>query len=260
MRNQNLSTASKAFTLIEMFVVIAIIGILAGMLAPALIRAKIDTHIQMAKVEMKDLVAAIYSYQKDYSVYPAPLEIRTQGIDPVQDVDYTFGTVGTSADKDTQIRQGLPNKPIQQNNSAVMAILLNVNLLDKTKGNIDNKRAHSYYTPRMTAGTNSPGLSTLDYVLRDPWGNPYIITLDLNYDDKCRDALYCLNEVSEISPSQNSGHNGLARPKSSKNSFEANTGVMVWSFGLDKKAAWTGGKEAMQANKPLNKDNLLSWP
>jgi hypothetical protein len=35
-----------------------------------------------------------------------------------------------------------------------------------------------------------PGVGT-DLVYRDPWGNPYIITLDLNYDEKARDACYC---------------------------------------------------------------------
>jgi hypothetical protein len=32
-----------------------------------------------------------------------------------------------------------------------------------------------------------------DDVVRDPWGNPYIVTLDLNYDGKCLD--YTLNQM-----------------------------------------------------------------
>ena len=41
----------------------------------------------------------------------------------------------------------------------------------------------------MAGNTTSPGVGP-DGVYRDPWGNPYIITIDLNYDDKARDAFY----------------------------------------------------------------------
>jgi hypothetical protein len=44
----------------------------------------------------------------------------------------------------------------------------------------------------MSGDTNSPGVGT-DLVYRDPWGNPYIITMDLNYDEMCKDAFYCVN-------------------------------------------------------------------
>ena len=35
-----------------------------------------------------------------------------------------------------------------------------------------------------------------DLVYRDPWRNPYVITMDLNDDDQCKDAFYCLSKVS----------------------------------------------------------------
>jgi len=46
-------------------------------------------------------------------------------------------------------------------------------------------------------------------VLRDPWGQPYIITLDLNFDNKCRDAFYKQASVSLDTGEQ--GFNGLRR-------------------------------------------------
>jgi prepilin-type N-terminal cleavage/methylation domain-containing protein len=258
MKNQN-GMRKKGFTLIELLVVIAIIAILAGMLLPVIGRAKTTAKIGAAKVEMNGLVAAIQQYQSTYGIYPAPVEVRKQGIDPILNVDYTFGTINTSADKDTKIRQGgIGSSLIQMNNSALISILMNMNLTSRSNGNIDNKRNQIFYTARMTSGpssTNSPGLSTVDYVLRDPWGSPYIISLDLNYDEKCRDSYYSLTPVSEIAVGQNSGLNGLVK-SGQKDTFEAKTGVMVWSLGPDKKATMNGD---MKANKGFNKDNILSW-
>ena len=46
-----------------------------------------------------------------------------------------------------------------------------------------------YLNATRPGDTNTPGVGP-DGVYRDPWGNPYIITVDLNYDDKARDAFY----------------------------------------------------------------------
>ena len=39
-------------------------------------------------------------------------------------------------------------------------------------------------------GTPLAGVGN-DLVYRDPWGNPYIISMDFNYDDNCWDDFYC---------------------------------------------------------------------
>ena len=70
--------------------------------------------------------------------------------------------------------------------------------------------------PKCRAGsvdpTPLPGVGN-DLVYRDPWGNPYVITMDLNYDEQCQDAFYSLNMVSSSSPGNaNSGINGLINP------------------------------------------------
>jgi hypothetical protein len=84
-------------------------------------------------------------------------------------------------------------------------------------------------------------------VYRDPWGNPYIITLDLNYDEQAKDVLYSQTTVSS------GGANGLANPSGAADNFLYHGKVMVWSAGPDGKAAVTG------AGAGLNKDNILSW-
>ena len=100
-------------------------------------------------------------------------------------------------------------------------------------------------------------------MLRDPWGNPFVITLDLNYDNGCRDAFYRLEAVSldrSQSGSQDLGYNGLRRVPAAnagdttQHRFEAKTSVMVWSFGPDGKINAGAGANVLE-----NKDNVCSW-
>ena len=93
---------------------------------------------------------------------------------------------------------------------------------------------------------------------RDPWGNPYVITIDLNYDDKARDAFYRAPAVSADPASggtPKAGLIGLTPTMINGNPvYEANSPVMVWSAGPDGMIDPND-----KANKGANKDNILSW-
>jgi hypothetical protein len=97
----------------------------------------------------------------------------------------------------------------------------------------------------------------LDGVFRDPWGQPYIISLDLNSDGKCRDGFYSSVAVSAIDSNNPGagGINGLIATTGSTNLFfECNSPATVWSAGPDKMI-----DPAAKANAGANKDNIVSW-
>ena len=107
-------------------------------------------------------------------------------------------------------------------------------------------------------GTPLAGVGN-DLVYRDPWGNPYIISMDLNYDDNCQDAFYCKKQVSQngTTGSGNAGFNGLNSPgviAGQSDNFMFHGKVMVWSAGPDGKV-----DPSKAANTDVNKDNILSW-
>src|SRR5205823_705343 len=107
---------------------------------------------------------------------------------------------------------------------------------------------------RSVNDTNVNGIGP-DGVYRDPWGQPYIITLDLNGDQKCWDAFYRLKLVSQ--QNKQTGLFGLFNSKNAAgftDDFEFNGSVMVWSAGPDKTI-----DPKISANIGVNKDNVLSW-
>jgi prepilin-type N-terminal cleavage/methylation domain-containing protein len=263
------------FTLIELLVVIAIIAILAGMLLPALSRVKRRAQINSAKTEMLNIVAAINQYHTEYNRYPAP-----PGVQQVPNADFTYGTVNNST-----TMPGLPTiqaldipgngtaAPFgtnQMSNAQLMAILMNIEKfpVDSTGAQntptcndnfARNPRKMGFLNAKRIAGTTLPGVGD-DLVYRDPWGKPYIITIDMNYDDKVRDAFYRKRVVSQDSTSR--GFNGLYNnddPTGTADAFEYNGPVMIWSFGPDglADATKTGDPKANPSNE--NTDNVLSW-
>jgi len=77
MKNKTQST--RAFTLIELLMVIAIIGILAGILIPAIGMVKEKAQIATSKAQLSQYLTAIQSFKGEYSYYPFSSVLNSDG-------------------------------------------------------------------------------------------------------------------------------------------------------------------------------------
>ena len=60
----------SAFTLIELLIVVAIIGILAAIAVPNFLNAQLRSKIAKAESEMRSIATALESYRLDNNIYP----------------------------------------------------------------------------------------------------------------------------------------------------------------------------------------------
>ena len=222
-----------------MLVVIAIIGILAALLLPTLSSGEGRTKIRQAKMDMANLSAAIGQYDAEYSRPPG---ITPNGLD----ITYGYSTAASNG-----VPSGTANLGVYTN-SDLMCVLMDIS----AGINLNHaKNPHNIVTfnAQQHSDTTSPGLSAIDNQLRDPWGHPYVITLDMNGDGYCQDALYSLPAVANPSGNGRQGLVGL-QDYTGTGVYQLRGNVMIWSEGPDGLAGTTD-----PANAGSNKDNILSW-
>jgi general secretion pathway protein G len=75
---------AQGFTLVEILVVVVIIGLLAGLVAPKIFKKVDDARVKTAQEQIRELGVALDLYRLDFGEYPSSLEalLTTEGSGP----------------------------------------------------------------------------------------------------------------------------------------------------------------------------------
>ena len=148
----------RAFTLIEILVVMTLIAILMGIGYPAFTSVMESARKTQAKNEEQQIVAAVNAYYTDYGKYPLPAGAAA---------DTTYGSGGTS------------NGELFFTLRAVAGGTMNA--LDAA-----NPRKIVFIQPPVSKDQTNPraGIQTLTSIWYDPWGSPYNVRIDGDYNNQ----------------------------------------------------------------------------
>jgi prepilin-type N-terminal cleavage/methylation domain-containing protein len=199
---------TSAFTLIELLVVIAIIALLMGLLFPAYRAVQNQARQTQAKNDLTQIVAAVNAFYTEYGKYPLAAGITT---------DTILGPGGST-------------------NSSLFNALRGVEPVSST---MLNPRQIVFINPPYVKDPANPrsgiGTTTGAGQYYDPWGRPYNVEIDGNYDNQITNNPYNADTGAGPSP--------------------LTIGVIAWSGGSDTKAPPESG-----ATRTFTDSNdVISW-
>jgi len=84
----------KAFTLIEIMIVVALIAILSSIAIPSLLRARITSNEAVAQATLKSISNALEMYYNTYNQYPLQTSLLLDNIPPYLNEDYFVVYIG----------------------------------------------------------------------------------------------------------------------------------------------------------------------
>ncbi|HEV2327741.1 MAG TPA: type II secretion system protein [Verrucomicrobiae bacterium] len=273
---------SPAFTLVELLVVIAIIGILSAMLLVVISRVPGHAKRAQARLDVSQIATAVEEYNSTYGHMPVSEAVQRSGSNNV-----TYGGAYTSA-ATTGNRYPDPSVPgwhtstfgystpeglYITSNSDVMAILLDLPLYPNSTPTVNanhqrNPQQKPFLNLKLVGDTVSPGVGQ-DLNCRDPWGNPYLITMNLNDANNVEDPFYAPPSMSSSTGfDSGAGVDGLSF-QSADDHYQFHGNVMVWSMGPGGPAdrsptsftysPVTTAPSGAWAQDPSNKHHILSW-
>jgi type II secretory pathway pseudopilin PulG len=196
----------SAFTLIEILVVITIIIILAGMLFPAYRGVQNQAKKTQAKNDLTQIVTAVNAFYTEYGRYPVATSITT-------DATATYGPAPASSTNDALFNE-LRAKTVVLNTRQIVFI--------------SPPDVKDPATPRSGIGTTTGAGQYYD-----PWGTPYAVAIDADYDNQVTPNPYGASGGAGTSP--------------------VRQGVIAWSLGSDTKLGNNGD------GLFTNSDDVVSW-
>ncbi len=237
----------RALSLVELLVVIAIIGILASLVVTGIGITNTKVKIASARLQMAELQVALKGYEARYGNLPFSPSVLAAGVP-----DFTYGA--------GPVRNG---GAYEVDNRELIAVLTDITQFRNGTPTVNvnhslNPARRTFLHAPIADAIGRPGIGP-DGVYRDPWGQPYIITLDLDFDGRCLDAMYRRENVSQQSNS--TGFKALSRPNGQVGDhFGLQAQIMIWSFGPDRSADPNLRADQDDPNTMMgNQDNVLGW-
>ena len=225
---QRRSPITAAFTLIELLVVIAIIAILIGLLFPAFKAVQDQAKKTQAKNDLTQIVNAVNAFYTEYGKYPVSSSITT-------DAYFGSGTppLGSTSGGTNDVLFNELRACTAVGTSCSAAATLNTRQIVFISPPIVKTPAQ----PKSGIGTNAVGAPTPRGQFWDPWGAPYQIAIDSNYNNVVTAPAY----------------SDLSYTTATNGDVGVMTGVIAWSYGSDGQIGTSGN------GIYKNSDDVISW-